>query len=172
MTITVEHLNGLPDDGFVSLLGEVAEHSPWVMERAAIHRPFSSIRSLLLAVSQVITNASEREQLDLICAHPDLAGKAARAGDMTDASVSEQSGAGLNLLSDQEFERFERLNADYKSKFGFPFIIAVKGHDKTSILAAFEKRLENDDKMERREALDQIGEIIRFRLEAMIQHDV
>lgn len=172
MTIKIVHLNELPDDGFVSLLGEVAEHSPWVMQRVANHRPFSSIRSLLLTVSQVITNASEREQMDLICAHPDLAGKAARAGDMTDASVNEQFGAGLDRLSDEEFERFERLNADYKSKFGFPFIIAVKGHDKASILAAFEKRLENDDRAERREALDQIGEIIRFRLEGMIQHDV
>ena len=105
--------------------------------------------------------------MDLICAHPDLAGKAALAGELTDASTSEQAGAGLDTLSKEEFDRFHRLNEAYKSKFGFPFILAVKGHDKHSILASFENRLENEQDDERIEALRQISEIARFRLEAM-----
>jgi len=171
MTISVSNLNELSDEEFATLLGDVAEHSPWVMERVATLRPFKSVRGLHQAVTKVLADASERDQTSLICAHPDLAGKAARAGDMTEASVSEQSCAGLDQLTDKEFEQFERLNDVYQSKFGFPFIIAVKGHDKKSILAAFEERLENDEASELRAALDQIAEIIRYRLEDMVIHD-
>ena len=170
MTIAIKNLNDLSDGEFITLLGGAVENSNWVMERAAKLRPFTSIRGLHQAVSQVLSDASEREQLDLIGAHPDLADKAVPAGDTTDSSVSEQHGVRLDRLSEEEFERFERLNDGYKSKFGFPFIIAVKGHDKTSILQALEKRLENDEDSELAETLCQIGEIIRDRLDGMIIH--
>ncbi|MDD9910795.1 MAG: 2-oxo-4-hydroxy-4-carboxy-5-ureidoimidazoline decarboxylase [Ahrensia sp.] len=171
MSLTLTELNASSDSKFVAYLEDVAEHSTWVVERAVEHRPFTSLRSLHHTICDVIAQASSREQRALIMAHPDLAGKAARAGDMTDASISEQAGAGLDQLTDEEFERFEELNGAYRSKFGFPFIIAVKGHDKTSILQAFVERLENDMKSEQREALAQICEIIRYRLETMISHE-
>lgn len=170
MTISIDNLNTLSDEEFVAMLGEVAEHSPWVVQRTAEKRPFTSVRGLHTAMMEVLGRASSREQMELICAHPDLAGKAARDGAMTDASVSEQAGAGLDRLSEAEFDRFHELNNAYRSKFGFPFIIAVKGHDKTSILEQFEERLKNDEDEERSEALRQIGDIIRYRLEDIVDH--
>ncbi len=164
---TFDALNDQSDNEFVDTLKDVFEHSPWVGERVVDQRPFKSVRGLHSAMLGQLVMASQREQLDLIRAHPDLAGKAALAGKLTDASTSEQSGAGLDTLTDEEFERFHSLNDGYKSRFGFPFILAVKGHDKHSILAAFETRLTNDEDDERTEALKQIGEIARFRLEAM-----
>ena len=102
----------------------------------------------------------------MIRAHPDLAGKAALAGELTDDSTREQAGAGLDQCSPEEMARFERLNEAYKAKFGFPFVMAVKGSDRYAILDAFEVRLENTPAEERRTAVEQINRIARFRLEA------
>lgn len=170
--IALSQLNELSDTDFVATLKDVFEHSPWVAERVATQRPFKSVRSLHRAMVHAVEDASQREQLDLICAHPDLAGKAARAGKLTDSSTSEQAGAGLDSLDDEQYSRFHALNDRYKAKFGFPFILAVKGHDKNSILKSFSTRLENDVDREQIEALKQIGEIARFRLEAMLTHEV
>jgi OHCU decarboxylase len=114
-----------------------------------------------------VRRASREEQLALIRAHPDLAGKAARAGAMTAASVAEQSSAGLDRLTDEEYARFERLNAAYRETFGFPFIIAVRRHDTHGILAAFETRLRNGVDEEIQTALAEIAEIARVRLDAI-----
>lgn len=168
----ISELNALSDAEFVDALKDIFEHSPWVAERVADLRNFKSVRSLHSAMVEAVSMASERKQLALIKAHPDLAGKAALAGDLTDSSTSEQAGAGLDRLSDAEYKSFHQLNDAYKSKFGFPFILAVKGHDKHSILKAFEARLKNDDDSEKEEALRQIGEIARFRLEALLSHEV
>ena len=170
-TIAFQDLNDLDNDEFVSALKDIFEHSPWVAERVTDLRPIKSIRGLHTCMVQAVDQASAREQLDLICAHPDLAGKAALSGELTDASTSEQAGAGLDRLNEDEYKRFHTLNDGYKSKFGFPFILAVKGHDKHSILQAFETRLKNDQSAEKVEALKQIAEIARFRLEAMLTHE-
>ncbi len=135
------------------------EHSPWVEARADA-RPSSGDRHAdLLAV---VRDATPEEQLALIRAHPELAGRA--AVDLTAASAAEQASAGLDRLTPAEFDRFQALNAAYGQKFGFPFIICVRLTDKAGILAAMERRLANDRDTEIATALDQIGEIVRLRL--------
>lgn len=136
------------------------EHSPWVEARADA-RPSSGDRHADLMA--VVHDATPEEQLALIRAHPELAGKAAVA--LTEASAAEQASAGLDRLSQAEFDRFHALNAAYGEKFGFPFIICVRLTDKAGILAAMERRLANDRDTEIAAALGQIGEIVRLRLE-------
>lgn len=165
---TLAALNAMLAEDFVAALGGVFEHSPWVAESAAAGRPYSSVGMLHDAMCAVVRQAGPEKQLHLIRAHPDLAGKAARAGALTDASTGEQRGAGLDRLTDAEFRRFEQLNAGYKARFGFPFVIAVKGLDKHDILAAFEQRLQHDRDQERATALDQIARIARIRLDALV----
>jgi 2-oxo-4-hydroxy-4-carboxy-5-ureidoimidazoline decarboxylase len=138
------------------------EHSPWVEARADA-RPSSGDRHADLMA--VVHDASREEQLALIRAHPELAGKAAVDGNLTDASAAEQASAGLDRLSQAEFDRFHALNAAYARKFGFPFIICVRLTDKAGILAAMERRLANDRDTEIEAALREIGEIVRLRLE-------
>lgn len=140
------------------------EHSPWVEARADA-RPSSGDRHADLMA--VVREARPEEQLALIRAHPELAGKAAVDGTLTEASAAEQASAGLDRLSQAEFDRFHALNRAYRDKFGFPFIICVRLTDKAGILAAMEQRLGNDRETEIAAALDQIGEIVRLRLEAM-----
>jgi len=138
------------------------EHSPWVEARADA-RPSSGDRhSDLMAV---VREANAEEQLALIRAHPELAGKAAVDGRLTEASAAEQASAGLDRLTQAEFDRFHALNAAYRDKFGFPFIICVRLTDKAGILAAMEQRLGNDRDTEIATAIEQIGEIVRLRLE-------
>jgi 2-oxo-4-hydroxy-4-carboxy-5-ureidoimidazoline decarboxylase len=136
------------------------EHSPWVEARADA-RPSSGDRHADLMA--VVRGATEEEQLALIRAHPELAGKARVA--LTEASAAEQASAGLDRLTQAEFDRFHALNAAYREKFGFPFIICVRLTDRAGILAAMERRLRNDRETEIATALDQIGEIVRLRLE-------
>ena len=167
MAPSLATLNGLGRDEFRRVLGGVFEHSPWVPERAFARRPFASVGDLHAAMTQVVRQASREEQLTLIRAHPDLAGRAARAGAMSAHSVAEQSGAGLDRLTDEEYARFARLNDAYRARFGFPFIIAVRRHDKTAILKSFETRLGNSVDVEVETALAQIAEIARLRLDAL-----
>lgn len=162
-------LNQLPQPAFVQTLGAIFEHSPWVAKGAYPAMPFASIEALHAAMVSVVDQASLDQQLALIRAHPDLAGKAALAGELTVESTSEQKGAGLDRLSADEYAEFHRLNDAYKAKFGFPFIIAVRGHDKHSILAAFETRLLNTPESERAEALRQIARIAGFRLADLVK---
>jgi 2-oxo-4-hydroxy-4-carboxy-5-ureidoimidazoline decarboxylase len=137
------------------------EHSPWVEERADA-RPSSGDRHADLMA--VVRNASPEEQVALIRAHPELAGKAAIDGSLTEASAAEQASAGLDRLTPAEYEQFHALNAAYRERFGFPFIICVRLTDKAGILAAMKRRLGNDRETEIATAIDQIGEIVRLRL--------
>jgi 2-oxo-4-hydroxy-4-carboxy-5-ureidoimidazoline decarboxylase len=140
------------------------EHSPWVEARAEA-RPSSGDRHADLMA--VVREASPDEQLTLIRAHPELAGKAAIDGTLTAASAAEQASAGLDRLTPAEYERFHALNAAYRERFGFPFIICVRRTNKAGILAAMESRLANDRATEIATALDEIGKIVQLRLEDM-----
>jgi 2-oxo-4-hydroxy-4-carboxy-5-ureidoimidazoline decarboxylase len=162
--MTLAELNAMPAADFTARLGAIFEHSPWVAERAAARRPFGSVAELHAAMADVVRSASEDERLRLIRAHPELAGKAAVRGELTDESTREQKGAGLDQCNVEEFERMQDLNRRYNEKFGFPFVIAVKGHDRHSILRAFAERLENAPAAEAAECIEQIIRIGGFRL--------
>lgn len=161
-------VNAMTAVEFVEAFGNIAEHAPWVAEKAASVRPFASRDAMIGSFQAVIEQADRTAQLALLRAHPDLAGKAAIAGDLTAASKSEQAGAGLDRLTPEEFERFTDFNRRYRERFGFPFILAVKGADKATILAAFEDRIGNAVETEFQTALHQVGRIVRFRLEDTI----
>ena len=163
-TMTLDQLNNGDDAAFIASLGDVFENSSWLVQRAIEKRPFTSRDVLLAVFMDTMFAASEDEILALIRAHPDLAGKAARAGDLTDHSAHEQASAGLDRLTDTEFDQFNRLNNAYRETFGFPFIIAVLDHTKESILAAFETRLKNSKATEIEEAIRNIGRIVSLRV--------
>jgi 2-oxo-4-hydroxy-4-carboxy-5-ureidoimidazoline decarboxylase len=168
MATTLDTLNAMNLSDFERELGGIFEHSPWVALGAYAHRPFANIGQLHAAMTGTVEKAGREKQLALICAHPDLAGKAALAGELTEHSKSEQMGAGLDSLSKAEYQRFHELNNAYQEKFNFPFILAVKGHTKASILESFEKRLPNNAEKEIKTATKQIYKIARFRLEALL----
>lgn len=162
--IALAELNAMPAAQFTAALAAIFEHSPWVAERAAARRPFASRLDLHAAMCDVVAQASTPEQLDLIRAHPELAGRAAVRNELTADSTREQRSAGLDACSAEEFARLQDLNRRYHEKFGFPFIVAVRGHDRAAILAALAARLENANDEEFRSALRQIGRIAFFRL--------
>lgn len=149
-------------DAFVARYGALFEHSPWVVERAASRQPFADLHKGLM---QVVLDATGEEQLALIRAHPELAGKAAIDGSLTEASTAEQASAGLDRLSPTEFQQFHDLNSRYAARFEFPFIICVRRTNKAGILAAMTERLSNDRDTEIATAIAEIGEIVRLRLE-------
>jgi 2-oxo-4-hydroxy-4-carboxy-5-ureidoimidazoline decarboxylase len=168
MHYTLEQLNHASADAFVAALSGIFEHSPWVAEAAARQRPYASIDALHHTMSQAVEDAGEVRQLALINAHPELAGKAAVRGELTAESTREQSGAGLNLCTQEEFDKLQALNRAYREKFGFPFILAVRGYDRHGIIANFEARVNNTRPDEMRASLDQIYRIARFRLDELI----
>ena len=161
---TLDELNASDRDGFVGTLGGIFEHAPWVAERAHNGRPFATVADLHAAMLQQVGAAGEADQLALIRGHPELAGKVARVGAMTAESRQEQGSLDLDRLSEAEFARFERLNAAYRQRFGFPFIICVRRHTRDSILDSFERRLGNSPAAERATALAEIAHITRLRL--------
>lgn len=163
--LSLAEVNACEASAFMDAFGDVAEHSPWVAEAAALSRPFATREAMIEAFAAAILSADARLQRMLILAHPDLAGRAAVAGDLTDDSAREQAGAGLNALTPEEFTTFTRANGAYRERFGFPFIVAVRNASKHDILAAFERRLPNTPDAEFAEALAQISRIVRFRLE-------
>jgi OHCU decarboxylase len=150
---------------FIARFGHIFEHSPWVVERAWERRPFADVEALHAAFMAVVDEAGEHAQLKLIEAHPELAARVA----LTEASAAEQQGAGLRDLTPAEFERFSELNAQYRRKFGFPFVICVRLQTKLSILANFERRLEHDEVTERGEAITEIGKIAMLRLHDLME---
>lgn len=160
--------SALPQAAFVARFGSIFEHSPWIAERAWSARPFASVDALHGAMMKVLRAASAAEQLALIRAHPELAGKEAATGTLTTASTGEQQGAGLDQCTASELQRLRSLNAAYRARFDFPFVIAVKGLSRHQIIAAIETRLNNDTATEFRTCLDEIGKIARFRLDAML----
>ena len=163
--LTIDELNRMAAAEFTARFGDVAEHSPWVAERAAGARPFADRDAVVDAFAAALRGATRDERLAVLRAHPDLAGRAAIAGDLTEDSRREQAGAGLDRLTPEEFERFAALNAAYKERFGIPFIFAVKGATKGMILAAFEERLANGREDELKNAVDNVCRIVRFRIE-------
>ena len=150
---------------FLARYRAIAEHSPWVAEAAFELDPDDPADAFTAAIS----TASADDQLRLIQAHPDLAGKAALAGEVTDASAREQASAGLDRLTKDELAEFHRLNDAYRARFGFPFIICVREHSKRSILAAYRARLGHDDAWERATAVAEIVKIARLRIRDLEQ---
>ena len=167
-TLTVDALNAMPKADFIACLGRIYEHSPWVAEQTADERPFSGKEHLADRMREAVENAGDSAKLALIRAHPDLAGKLARAGALSAESTREQAGLGLDRLSDDEFERFSDLNTRYRERFGFPFVICARLTDKPGILAAFARRVEHDAAEEIAEALRQIHHIARLRLDDLV----
>jgi allantoate deiminase/N-carbamoyl-L-amino-acid hydrolase len=167
--ISLQRLNGLPKPQFVASLAAIFEHSPWVAERVADLRPFKSGLALHAAMSDAVMCAPQEQQMALILAHPELAGRAAQRGELTEHSSGEQKGAGLSTLTPEQFERLHGLNQRYRQRFGFPFIVAVKGHTPESVLALLSERVAHEVAEERKVALEQICRIARFRLADLIE---
>jgi 2-oxo-4-hydroxy-4-carboxy-5-ureidoimidazoline decarboxylase len=166
--LTLDELNAADANAFSSVLGDIFEHAPWVAAAAAARRPFATVAALHEAMVDAVKAASPETRLAFIDGHPELGGKVARAGAMTLESRAEQGALGLDRLSDAEFERFERLNAAYRKKFGFPFIICVRRHTRDSILNNFERRLASDRETELSTAVGEIARITRLRLVAKV----
>ena len=163
--LPIDAVNALDARAFAARFGDVAERSPWVAEAAFRSRPFGGREALVAAFVAAVRAAPCEMQLALLRAHPDLAGRAAQAGDVEAESRREQAGAGLDRLTAGELARFHDLNARYRERFGFPFIYAVRGATRDAILAAFEARIGNDAETERATALSNVERILRFRIE-------
>jgi 2-oxo-4-hydroxy-4-carboxy-5-ureidoimidazoline decarboxylase len=168
MTASLADLNRMDPAAFEAAIGDVFELAPWVARAAHGRRPFATVADLHAAMMGAVRAAPREQQLAFIRNHPDLAGKAARAGDVTDESKSEQASAGLGTLSDEEFARFHRLNDAYKEKFGFPFMICVRRHTRDSILSEFERRLPRDEAVEFAQAMQEVFYITRLRIAAKV----
>ena len=165
MGFSIDDLNRMAVADFVAAFGDVAEHSPWVAERAAVARPFAGREAVAEAFAAALRGAARDEQLAVLRAHPDLAGRAAVAGELSEDSRKEQAGAGLDRLTPEQFERFTALNAAYKERFEIPFIFAVKGATAAMILSAFEERIANGPEAELANAIENVCRIMRFRIE-------
>jgi 2-oxo-4-hydroxy-4-carboxy-5-ureidoimidazoline decarboxylase len=161
---TLREINALDHEVFVAQLGGLFEGSPWIAALAWHARPFESREALLAALCQVMYEAPEERQIDLIRAHPDLVGRAALAGTLTTESTREQAAAGLDRLSPDEIATFNRLNQAYRERFDFPFVICARENKKESILRGFEARLGNTRAEEIMTALAEIAKIARLRL--------
>ena len=164
----ISRINVIDEETFVQLLGGVFEHSPWVARRAFARRPFASRAALHAAMVDVVERASREQQTALLNAHPELAGKETRAGALTVSSHAEQAGAGLNALAPEELARIGELNRAYRARFGFPFIIAVRDHDRRGIVAELERRLREDREVEVANGLRQVYRITEIRLEGLV----
>jgi OHCU decarboxylase len=168
--MTLEEVNQLRRDEFVSRLGSVFESSPWVAERAWGSRPFGGFSELYGAMVGAVDEVSREQQIDLIRAHPDLAGKAV-AGELTPQSKEEQASAGLDRLTPEEYKAFTGMNRAYRKRFRFPMIVCVREHTKESILQNAEARLENSREEEVEIALGEIAKIACLRLQELVEAD-
>lgn len=165
MGIKLNEVNEMSKDEFTEKLGWIFEYSPWVAEQAWDSRPFSTVEELHLSMLKALLSSPRGTKLDTIRAHPDLGTRLA----MTESSMKEQGGAGLLSLTTEEYEQFTSLNESYVKKFGFPFIMAVKGQKKEDILAALQVRVGYDVDQEWEKAFEEIGKITRFRLQDAVQ---
>lgn len=168
MPLPLSELNTMDASAFSGRLGSVYEHSPWVAQRAWRMRPFASVDALHAAMEKVVNGAEPAERLALIRAHPELAGRLALAGKLTDSSRSEQASAGLDRCTPDEFARLQELNAAYREKFGFPFIVAVRELSRADIIERMSGRLANSQEQELAACMREIGRIARLRLQDMI----
>ena len=166
---SVQQLNGVDREEFVRLIGPIFEHSPWIAEETWPKKPFADLDVLHKSLCETVHNAGADKQLALIRAHPDLVGKAALAGTLTSASTSEQASAGLDRLSQEEITMFQKYNAGYREKFGFPFVICARLNKKEAILNAFPVRLKHSLEQEIKTALEEIGKIAYLRLRDIVQ---
>ena len=167
-SILIADLNACSRDDFVAALGNVFEYSPWIAEQATLARPFDGVQQLFDAMKTVVDQAAPELRLALIKGHPDLANKAQRAAGLTAESSAEQNGAGLDRLSDAEFEAFERVNSAYRTKFGIPYIVCARRHTRNSILRDFEHRLPNDTATEVQNSIDEIYRIAALRVAELV----
>jgi len=164
-SVDLAMLNSFGEDAFVALLGGIFEHSSWVAHAAYAGRPFASVPALHSAMVSVVANSGPERQLDLLRAHPELA----QPGPLTTASSAEQGSMGLNALAAGEAAEFDRLNSAYRMRFGFPFIIAVRGQrDRAAILAVLSERIKHTVDQEIAAALAEVAKIARFRLDDLI----
>lgn len=168
---SISQLNAADREGFVAICGPLFEHSPWIAERTFDKRPFNSREALHAALTKTMYSASQEEQIKLISAHPDLVGRLAREGGLTRESTCEQAAAGLDALKDDEIAAFDRYNAAYRAKFGFPFVICARQNKKDAILAAFPQRLEHPRDTEIQTALGEIAKIAQLRLHDAVDDD-
>ncbi len=168
MKLSLDELNRAAEADFVARLGAIYEHSPWVAEQACAARPFASLDALAGTMAAIVAAAPDARKLALLRAHPELAGKEAEAGTLTDDSKREQAGAGLDACSADELAQIGELNRAYLEKFGFPFIIAVSGLDRHRIIAAMRQRVGNSPADEFATALAEVDKIARIRLAALI----
>ncbi|QYJ15873.1 Uric acid degradation bifunctional protein [Rubrobacter xylanophilus DSM 9941] len=166
--LSPEEVDALSREEFVRVFGGVYENSPWAAEAAWEERPFGELAALEQALERAVRRAPAERRLELIKAHPDLAGRAAVAGEITRESAREQSSAGLDRLTPEEHARFTRMNREYRERFGIPFIVCVREHTKESILAAGERRLSSTRERELETALDEICKIARHRLREIV----
>jgi len=166
--ITLDTLDAADGKTFMAAIGEVMELAPWVAEETFAKRPFASVAALYQAMTDAVRNAPPERRQALINGHPDLAGKAARDGNLTADSTAEQAAAGLDKLTEREFADFHRLNDAYRTKFAMPFIVCVRRHGKQSILREFARRLNNDAVAEQKTALEEIFRIAALRLDQRV----
>ncbi|MEB3294618.1 MAG: 2-oxo-4-hydroxy-4-carboxy-5-ureidoimidazoline decarboxylase [Synechococcales bacterium] len=165
MKYQLEQLNAMAEEAFTEALGDIFEKTPAIARQAWNQRPFQDCQHLYQVLTQLVQTLPSSAQLELICAHPDLGSRL----QMAEASVQEQASVGLNRLSPQDFEEFHRLNQQYRDRFGFPFIIAVRNHTIPSILDNFKTRLKSDRTVEQQTALQEILQIAQFRLNDRVE---
>lgn len=166
--LTLAEINTFDQQRFTESFGTLFEGPPWIVEQTWQARPFASRKALLQALCKVMYAASREQQIALLQAHPDLVGRAALTGTLTPASSHEQASAGLHALSQQEIATFQHLNQAYRERFGFPFIICARAHNKESILVAFTERLQHTREQEIEQALGEVAKICALRLDDLI----
>lgn len=169
MPLSLAELNALDRSAFTAALGHLFEHSPWVAEGTWPRRPFRDIDHLHAELCATMRDATPDRQLALIRAHPDLAGRLAQQNQLTPESTREQASAGLNHLTADELEHFQKLNDAYRARFGFPFIICARLNARSAILAAMNARLSHSPLEEHAAALGEIEKIARLRLEDLLK---
>jgi 2-oxo-4-hydroxy-4-carboxy-5-ureidoimidazoline decarboxylase len=162
--MSIENLNQASTQQFLALIGGPLEGETWLAARVAPQRPFENVDTLYSAFKDVMDNASEAEKISLISSHPDLAGKAAIEGTLSDTSKREQAAAGLDRLTPDEYTAFHQYNSAYRERFGFPFVICARENTKESILTAFQARLENERRAEIETGVGEVLKILRLRL--------
>jgi 2-oxo-4-hydroxy-4-carboxy-5-ureidoimidazoline decarboxylase len=166
--VSLNELNRSARDAFVRIVGPVFEHSPWIAEIVFDQKPFADFATLHRDLCDAVKNSGQEKQLALIRAHPDLVGRLALSGQLTRESTGEQAGAGLDRLSPEEIALFQKNNAGYKDKFGFPFIICARLNKKEAILRGFEVRFKNSREQEISTTLEEIFKIAELRLRDLI----
>jgi len=164
----ITKINALSSADFTRIVGPVFEHSPWIAEATANKRPFDNLEQMHRALCETVRLAAVEKQLALIQAHPDLVGRAALAGTLTTESTREQASAGLGNLSPAEIALFQKQNASYRERFGFPFVICARLNKKEAIIAGFDRRLQNTRDQEIKTALEEIFKIAELRLRDLI----